>query len=155
MLCDVASEKTYHKTQDRHRLSSYHHAVQRRTDLKKIVGSNLQIDAYTHNLVSYSEGKLTVLGAAKLKVKSKTDVEHELTLHIMVTNQPGLLGLTSSQDLGLIKVVMVAKTEEKQTEPDKGEELRKLSEELKEDYCRNTRRYSLGWDVWRNLTTLQ
>ena len=101
-------------------------------DLKKIVGSNPQINACTHNLVSYSEDKLTVLGTATLPVKSKTDVEHELTFHIVETNQPGLLGLTSSQDLGLIKVVMVAKTEEKQTEPDKGEEVTKLSEELKE-----------------------
>ena len=66
-------------------------------------------------------------------MKSKTDVEHELTFHIVVTNQPGFLGLTSSQDLGRIKVVMVAKTEEKQTEPDKGEEVTKLSEELKEE----------------------
>lgn len=40
-------------------------------DLKKIVGSNPQINACTHNLVSYSEDKLTVLGTAKLPVKSK------------------------------------------------------------------------------------
>ena len=102
-------------------------------DLKKIVGSNPQINACTHSLVSYSEDKLTVLGTATLPVKSKTDVEHELTFHIVETNQPGLLGLTASQDLGLIKVVMVAKTEEKQTEPDKSEEVTKLSEELKEE----------------------
>ena len=49
-------------------------------------------------------------------MKSKANVEHELTFHIVETNQPGLLALTSSQDLGLIKVVMVTKTEEKQTE---------------------------------------
>lgn len=66
-------------------------------------------------------------------MKSKTDVEHELTFHKVETNQPGLLGLTSSQDLGLIKVVMVAKIEEDQTEPDRGEEVTKLSEELKEE----------------------
>ena len=101
-------------------------------DLKKIVGSNPQINACTHNLVSYSEDKLTVLGTAKLPVKSKTDVEHELTFHKVETNHLGLLGLTSSQDLGVIKVVMVAKTEEKQTKPDKGEEVTKLSEEMKE-----------------------
>ena len=122
-------------------------------DLKKIVGSNPQINTCNHNLVSYSEDKLTVLGTAKLPVKSKTDVEQELTFHIVETNQPGLLGLTSSQDLGLIKVVMMAKTEEKQTEPDQGEEVTKSSEENK--YCRNMHRYSLGWDVWRNLTTLK
>ena len=101
-------------------------------DLKKIVGSNPQINTCNHNLVSYSEDKLTVLGTAKLPVKSKTDVEQELTFHIVETNQPGLLGLTSSQDLGLIKVVMMAKTEEKQTEPDQGEEVTKSSEELRE-----------------------
>ena len=101
-------------------------------DLNKIVGSNPQINACTQNLVSYSEDKLTILGTAKLPVKSKTDVEDELTFHIAETNQPGLLGPTSFQDLGLIKVVMLAKTEEKQTKPDKGEEVTKLSEEMKE-----------------------
>ena len=89
-------------------------------------------------------------------MKSKTDVEHELTFHIVETNQPGLLGLTSSQDLGLIKVVMMAKTEEKQTEPDQGEEVSKSSEKkIEKKYCSNMHRYSLGWDVWRNLTTLK
>ena len=101
-------------------------------DLKKIVGSNLQINACTHNLVSYSKDKLTVLSTAKLSVKSKTNVEHELAFHIVETNQPGLLGLTSFQDLGLIKVVMVAKAEEKQTKPGRDEKDTKLSEELKE-----------------------
>jgi len=66
-------------------------------------------------------------------VKSKANAEHELTFHIVETNQPELLGLTSSQDLGLIKVVMVAKTEEKQTKPETGEEVTKFSEELKEE----------------------
>ena len=51
----------------------------------------------------------------------------------METKQPELLGLTSSQNLGLIKVVMVAKTEEEQTKPDRGEEVTKLSKELKEE----------------------
>ena len=51
----------------------------------------------------------------------------------MEINQPGLLGLTSSQDLGLIKVVMMAKTDEKQTESDQGEEIIKSSEELREE----------------------
>ena len=99
----------------------------------KIVGSNPQINACTHNLVSYSEDKLTVLGTAKLPVKPKTNLEHDLTFHIVEKNQPGLLGLTSSQDLGLIKVVMMAKAEEKQTEPGRDEEVTKLSEELKEE----------------------
>ena len=42
-------------------------------DLKKIVGRDPQINARTHNLVSYSKDKLTVLGMATLPVKSKTD----------------------------------------------------------------------------------
>ena len=70
-------------------------------------------------------------------MKSKTDVEHELTFHIVETNRLGLLGLTSSQDLGLIKVVMMAKTEEKQMEQDQGEEVTKSSEELREEVLHN------------------
>ena len=34
-------------------------------ELKKIVGSNPQMNACTHKLVSYSEDKLTGLGTAK------------------------------------------------------------------------------------------
>ena len=66
-------------------------------------------------------------------MKYKTDVEHEVTFHVVERNQPELLGLTSSQDLGLIKVVVMAKTEEKQTDPDQGEEATKLCEEQKEE----------------------
>ena len=66
-------------------------------------------------------------------MKPRTGVEHKLTFHIVETNQPGLLGLTSSQGLGLMKVVMVAKTEEMQTKPDKGEEVTRLSEELRKE----------------------
>ena len=62
----------------------------------------------------------------------------------METNQPGMLGLTSSQDRGLIKVVMVAKTEERQTEPDKVEEVKKLSEELKEEVLQKYTRVFTG-----------
>jgi len=40
-------------------------------------------------------------------VKSNAGVGQELTFHIVETNQPGLLGLKSSQDLGFIKVVMI------------------------------------------------
>ena len=60
----------------------------------------------THKLVSYSDYKLTVFSTAKLPVKYKANVEKELMFHIVDTNQLGLLGLRSSQDLGLIKVVM-------------------------------------------------
>ena len=46
------------------------------------------------------------------------NVEKELTFPIVDTNQPGLLGLRSSQDLGLIKVVMMTNAEEEQAKPD-------------------------------------
>jgi len=114
-------------------------------DLKKIVGSNRQINACTHNLVSYSEDKLTVLSTAKLPVKSQANVDQELTFYIVETNQPGLLGLTSSQDLGLIKVVMVAKTEEKQTKPDTGEAVTKFSEKLKEEVLQKYSQVRIHW----------
>ena len=78
-------------------------------ELKKIIGSNPCMDPCTHKLISYSDNKLTVLGTAKLPVEYKANVEKELMFHIVDTNQPGLLGLRSSQDLGLIKVVMITK----------------------------------------------
>lgn len=124
-------------------------------DLKKIVGSNPQINACTHNLVSYSEDKLTVLGTAKLPVKSKTDVEQELTFHIVETNQPGVLGFTSSRDLGLIKVIMATKREEDQTKPDRGKEVKKLSEELKEEMLQKYKQVFTGLGCLENLTTLK
>ena len=74
-----------------------------RTELKKIEGGNPQMDLCKQKLVSYSEDKLKVLGIIKLPVKSKSDVEQELTCDVVETNQPGLLGLPSSQNLGLIK----------------------------------------------------
>ena len=39
------------------------------------------------------------------------------------TNQPGVVGLKSSQDLGLIKVVMIPEAEEKQTESIQSEKI--------------------------------
>ena len=53
-----------------------------------------------------------------MPVKSKSDVEQELTFHVVETNQPGLLGLRSSQNLGLIKVITTAKTEREETTTD-------------------------------------
>ena len=73
------------------------------TELKKIEGDNPQMDLCKQKLVSYSEDILKVLGILKLPVKSKLDVEQELTFHVVETNQPGLLRLRSSQNLGLIK----------------------------------------------------
>ena len=73
------------------------------TKLKKIEGDNPQMDQCKQKLVSYSEDILKVLGMLKLPVKSKSDVEQELTFQVVETNQPGLLGLRSSQNLGLIK----------------------------------------------------
>ena len=66
-------------------------------------------------------------------MKSNAGVEQELTFHIVETNQPGLLGLKSSQDLGLIKVVMMTKTKNKQTEPSQSEKITKSSQELQEE----------------------
>ena len=69
----------------------------------------------------------------KLPVKSKSDVEEELSFHVVETNQPGLLGLSSSQNLGLIKVVMTGKTEREETTTDNSSETTKTSQELKEE----------------------
>ena len=71
-------------------------------ELKKIEGDNSKMDLCNQKLVSYSEDNLKVLGIIKLPVKSKSYVEQELTFHVVETNQPGLLGLRSSQKLGLI-----------------------------------------------------
>ena len=78
-------------------------------ELKKIEGGNPQIDLCNQKLVSYSKDNLKVLGIIKLPLKSKSDVEQELTFHAVETNQQELLGLRSSQNLGLIKMVMTAK----------------------------------------------
>jgi len=42
---------------------------------------------------------------------------------VVETNQPGVVGLKSSQDLGLIKVVMIPEAEEKQTESIQSEKI--------------------------------
>ena len=90
MLYDVASEGTLSQNS---RDTGSQVNITLFKDLKKIVGSNPQKNAYNHNLVNTSKDKLTVLGTAKLPVKSKTDVEHDLTyvFHVVQTNQPGLL----------------------------------------------------------------
>ena len=95
------------------------------------------MDPCTHKLVSYSEDKLTVLGTARLPVKYKANAELELTFHIVDTNQPGLLGLRSSQDLGLIKVVMMTNAEEKRSKPDSIEEGKESSQQLREEVMLN------------------
>ena len=86
--------------------------------LQKIIGSNPCMDPCTHKLVSCSDDKVTVLGTTRLPVECKANVEKEFTFHIVDTNQPGLLGLRSSQDLGLIKVVMLTNAEEEQAKLD-------------------------------------
>ena len=73
-------------------------------ELKKIAGDNPHIDPCNQILVSYSENKLKFLGTGGLYVKSKLDADQELTFHVVETNQPGLLELRYSQNLGLIKV---------------------------------------------------
>ena len=66
-------------------------------------------------------------------MKSKSDAAQEPTFHVVETNQLGLLGLRSSQNLGLIKVVMLTKKEEEQTIPDDSSQTAKASQELKEE----------------------
>ena len=66
-------------------------------------------------------------------MKSKSDVEQDLTFHVEETNQPGLLGLLSSQNLGLIKVIMTAKTETEETTTDNSSQTTRTSQELKEE----------------------
>ena len=102
-------------------------------ELRKIAGSSPHMETCNHKLVSYSDDKLSVIGTIKLPVKANAGVEQELTFHIVETNQLGLLGLKSSQDLGLIKVVMMTKADEKQTEPSQGEKITKSSHELQEE----------------------
>jgi len=91
------------------------------------------MDPCTHKLVSYSDDKLTVLGTTRLPVECKANVEKELTFHIVDTNQPELLGLRSSQDLGLIKVVMMTNAEEEQARLDVGVKSDKSPQQLKEE----------------------
>ena len=93
----------------------------------QIVGENPHIDPCNHKLVSYSENNLTVLGTAMLPVKSKSDVDQELTYHVVETNQPGLLGFRWLKNLGLIDVVMITKKEDEQTIPDDNSQTAKAS----------------------------
>ena len=80
------------------------------------------INACTHNLASYSEDKLTVLGTVKLPVKFKTDVKHEVTFHQWKQiNQDFWDSHYLASDMGLIKVVMAPKIDEKQAKPDQSE----------------------------------
>ena len=86
-----------------------------------------------NKLVSYLRDNLTVLGTVKLPAKS--DVDQELTFDEVETNQPGLLGFRSSQTLGLIKVVMMAKKEQEETTSGDNDQVTctKTSQELKEE----------------------
>ena len=111
--------------------------------LKKIERDNPQKDLRDQKLVSYSENNLKVQGIIKLPVKSKSDVEQELTFHVVQTNQPGLLGLRSSQKLGLIKVVTTAKTKREETTTDDSNPTTRTSKELKEEVLRKYAHSSL------------
>ena len=75
-------------------------------ELKRIVGSEPHLEPCKHKLVSYSENTLKVLGTVSLSVKSKNGFDQELIFHVVETNQPGLLGVRSSQDLAFIKVII-------------------------------------------------
>ena len=79
-----------------------------------------------------------------MPVKSKSDVEQELTFHVVETNQPGLLGLRSSQNLGLIKVITTAKTEREETTTDNSSQTTKTSQELKEEVLQKYAQVSTG-----------
>ena len=68
-----------------------------------------------------------------MPVKCKSAVEQELTFHVVETNQPELLGLRSSQNLGLIKVITAAKTEREETATGNSSQTTKTSQELKEE----------------------
>ena len=123
-------------------------------ELSKIAGSSPHMETCTHKLVSYSDDKLSVLGTVKLPVKSNAGVEQELTFHIVETNQPGLLGLKSSQDLGLIKVVMMTRGRRKANRTNSKRETsrnRKLQEELLQKYSQ----VFTGLGARGNLTILK
>ena len=60
-------------------------------ELKKTVEGNSQINGCTHNQLSLAED---VCGTVKLPVRPKAHVKHDVTIQIVETNQPGLLGLT-------------------------------------------------------------
>ena len=62
-----------------------------------------------------------------LPVKSKSDVDQELTYHVVETNQPGLLEFRWLKTLGLIDVVMITKKEDEQTIPDDSSQTAKAS----------------------------
>ena len=66
-------------------------------------------------------------------MKYKASVEKELTFHIVDTNQPGLLGLRSSQDLDLIKVVRMTGAEEERPKLDVDVKSDKSPQQLKEE----------------------
>ena len=51
--------------------------------------------------------------------------------NVVEIHQPGLMGLLSSQNLGLIKVVMTAKAEREETTTDDSSQTTKTSQELK------------------------
>ena len=79
-----------------------------------------------------------------MPVKCKSAVEQELTFHVVETNQPGLLGLRSSQNLGLIKVITAAKTEREETTTVNSSQTTKTSQELKEEVLQKYAQVSTG-----------
>ena len=70
-------------------------------ELKKIERDNPQKDLCNQKLVSYSENNLKVLGVMKLPVKSKSDVEQELTnIPCSGDNSAGITGTSFLTKLG-------------------------------------------------------
>ena len=68
-----------------------------------------------HKLVSYPGDNLTVLGTVELPVKSKSDVYQEPTFHVLEKTSARITVFRSSQNLGLIKVVMTTEKEQEET----------------------------------------
>ena len=96
------------------------------------MGANL---TWSHAKTNWSVTQKTqrkVLGTVSLSAKSKNGLDQDLIFHVVETNQPGLLGLRSSQDLGFIKVIMMTNAEEEETEPGGIDKQTKSSQKLKE-----------------------
>jgi len=87
-------------------------------ELREIPGSSSYMDTCSPYMEKCTQ---------KLVSEVQCRCRQELTFHIVEPKQPGLLGLESSQDRGLIEVVMMTKAEEKQTQSSQSERPTKSS----------------------------
>ena len=104
--------------------------------MKKIVGDKIHMDPYKHRLITCLDNSLKVVGTISLQIETKAKTTKETTFHIIETKQPGLLGLTASQDLGFIKVVMTAERTNTPEQPRKMETIDKPPQDGKEDFIK-------------------